>query len=217
MKNILKNNKLEIYNALFVVPDICGFTNFITKAKIHHSREKISVLMESFLDSNILDLSVAEIEGDAIIFYGLNKNFTLQEIIEECKYMFKTFNQRLVLISNKNKCKCGACAILKNLKLKIILHYGEVCKYMIKDYCKLFGQDLVLIHRLLKNEIPLREYLLFTDGFCENYGPNIEEHIDWAKKKQGSTQYKVIGKVNYTYVNLKPLRKSPTTMDNINE
>ena len=54
--------------ALIFIPDISGFTKFVTKCAIDHSNQIISNLINIIVDSNQLGLQVAEIEGDAVLF-----------------------------------------------------------------------------------------------------------------------------------------------------
>jgi hypothetical protein len=56
---------------LLFIPDISGFTRFVTEMEIEHSRYIIQELLEVLIDSNELGLEVSEIEGDAILFYKL--------------------------------------------------------------------------------------------------------------------------------------------------
>ena len=68
---------------LLFIPDISGFTKFITTIELSHSHHIIQELIEVLIDGNEMGLEVSEIEGDAILFYkfgdaasieGLNKH-----------------------------------------------------------------------------------------------------------------------------------------------
>jgi len=56
----------KIQSALFFIPDISGYTKFINETEINHSTHIITELLEIIISSNILDLKVSEIEGDAV-------------------------------------------------------------------------------------------------------------------------------------------------------
>ena len=58
-------------NAILFMPDISGFTEFVHHTDINHSRHIISELLELLIDSNNMDLELAEIEGDALFLYKL--------------------------------------------------------------------------------------------------------------------------------------------------
>ena len=105
---------------------------------------------------------------------------------------------------------CGACGLLYKLSLKFIVHFGEVGSVMVKDYCKLFGDDVIIAHRLLKNSIPLQEYVLFSDAFIKKYNAQsslIDE--DLMKLKESSDKYDVLGNIDYHYSNLNNLKEHP--------
>ena len=73
---------------------------------------------------------------------------------------------------------------------------------MIKNYCKLYGKDLILAHRLLKNPVPLREYLLFTQPFMHQYNPG---NFQRSELMSGQVEVASIGSVDIRYMDLKPL------------
>lgn len=197
MKNLCNRSE----SSLIIIPDISGFTKFVKRTDIIHSQSKIGKLLESILESNNLNLSVAEIEGDAIIFYKFNNTYTIFEIIEQCKIMFNKFHKELKKISNEGICDCGACKTLKKLSLKFIVHSGELCSIMINNYCKIFGFDLIIAHRLLKNNIDSNEYILFTNKFLENKNKNnIEKLISSESLTSSSLSYDEIGKVDFKYI-----------------
>ena len=185
-----------------------GFIQYMNASSIAHSQVNITRLLESIIDSNYLDLLVSEIEGDAILFYKFNDKSTARDITEQVKKMYTSFHQTLIDINENNDCQCGACGLLYKLSLKFIVHFGEVGSVMVKDYCKLFGGDVIIAHRLLKNNIPLQEYVLFSDAFIKKYNAQsslIDE--DLIKLKESSDKYDVLGNIDYHYSNLNKLKE----------
>ena len=78
-----------------------------------------------------------------------------------------------------------------------------VQKIDIKKHHKLFGRDVNLAHRLLKNSIPSDEYILITD---KNELDSQKIEIDkksWISIKNGSDTYDSIGKFDYFYILIK--------------
>jgi Protein of unknown function (DUF2652) len=86
--SICLTNDRIVNPALIRIPDISGFTNFIARTNLAHSQMKIARLLETILNNNALNLSVSELEGDAILFYKFNDSSTFDQIIEQCKLMF---------------------------------------------------------------------------------------------------------------------------------
>jgi hypothetical protein len=77
--------------------------------------------------------------------------------------MFTTFHQHLKLYDQQRICPCKACESAVKLSLKVVSHFGEVTSMAVKDHKKLFGKDVIVIHRLLKNSVNKKEYVLLTD------------------------------------------------------
>ena len=63
----------------------------------------------------------------------------------------------------RNLCPCSGCKEAANLTLKFVAHVGEVAPQTIRDRLKLVGIDVILVHRLLKNPVPVREYVLLSE------------------------------------------------------
>ena len=59
---------MEPRASLLLMPDISGFTVFVHATELEHSQQIISGLLETLIAADHLDLSVAEIEGDAVLF-----------------------------------------------------------------------------------------------------------------------------------------------------
>jgi hypothetical protein len=85
-----------------------------------------------------------------------------------------------------------------------VAHYGHIIQSHIKEHVKLFGQDVITVHRLLKNDIPHHEYALFTQALGDEW-PQAATPA-WAQREEGSQTYDV-GRVNFGYVPLVPLRR----------
>jgi hypothetical protein len=187
--------------ALILIPDISGFTKYIATSEIAHSQDKIALLLESILENNTLNFKVSEIEDDAILFYSLEFPFTAEEIFLQCKLMFDKFHQKIEEFKLSG-CRCNSCKKLYELSLKFILHFGQLGSVMVKDYCKLFGKDLIIAHRLLKNNIDSNEYILFTESFIKRF--NVTNAItNFTTISANQTTYvEDIGEVSFSYVNL---------------
>ncbi len=47
------------------------------------------------------------------------------------------------------------------------MHVGEVADQKVKRHVELAGFDVILVHRMLKNMVPVAEYVLMTDPVAE--------------------------------------------------
>ncbi len=137
------------------IPDISGFTDFVTTTDISHSRHIISELLELIIDSNRLDMDVSEVEGDAVLFYKFGEVPKPDKVLEQAEHMFVAFHSHLRQYDTHRICQCGACSSASGLTLKMVAHAGELEPISIRGHEKLHGSDLILAHRLLKNDVPI--------------------------------------------------------------
>jgi hypothetical protein len=193
--------------AVIFIPDISGFTKFVTETEIEHSNHIISELIEVIINSNMLKLTISEIEGDAVLFYLKGKPLRMEEIINQSKKMFIDFHTNLHEMEWNASCKCGACSTASNLTLKFITHYGEIREVAIQNFTKLIGSDVILAHRLLKNNVPEREYILITDNYLKIQKKEFVIQEDWIDIKSNIEIVEDFGEINTKYIPLTPLKK----------
>ena len=187
-------------SALIFIPDISGYTEFITQTEIRHSKHIITELLEIIINANKLSMKVSEIEGDAVLFYRIGDAPSLGEIVEQVKKMFVDFHAHLKVIQRDNVCQCGACRSAINLTLKFITHYGVLNETVIGNFSKIIGGDVILAHRLLKNKLEAREYLLLTENYWKktNSGENSSFGLEPFKDHSETIENFENVKVKYT-------------------
>ncbi|HWJ25995.1 MAG TPA: DUF2652 domain-containing protein [Flavisolibacter sp.] len=189
--------------ALLFMPDISGFTEFVTNTEIEHAQSIIQEVLELLIESNKLDLKVSEIEGDAIFFYKIGNPPSYTALLEQIQFMFTQFHRHLRLYDLVRICPCAACSSAIQLKLKIIAHFGEVSNYSVQQYNKLFGKDLITLHRLLKNSLNKKEYALLTTPLVSSCSE--ADHLPgWYKAQSGSEAYDT-GAIDFIDVDLSEL------------
>lgn len=160
--------------AFYFIPDISGFSQFVENTAIEHSIHIISELLEILLDNNVLNFSLAEIEGDALFMYS-QRDLSFPEIENQISTMVNSFRGHLHKYEHQRICNCGACATAIDLKIKFLLHKGRLDFIRVKDIKKPYGQDVNRIHRLLKNDAPLDEYLLLSNPTLKYLKIDAEE------------------------------------------
>lgn len=189
---------------LLFIPDISGFTRFVNETEIGHSRMIIQELLEGLINSNQMNLEISEIEGDAILFYKFGEPPTLDVIYRQVETMFRNFHQSLNAYDVRKYCYCQACISAADLTLKIITHFGEYTGYHVKQFSKLIGKDVIVVHQLLKNDIENHEYWLVT---LDLPGANPPSGLaDWMKWNRGARKTEN-GEVVYHYTPLSRLRE----------
>lgn len=190
---------------LLFIPDISGFTQFVNDTEILHSKHIIEELLERVIDSNSINLTVSEIEGDAILFYRQGLAPTAAELLAQVQKMFINFHAHLLRYHTHRVCQCGACSTAHGLTLKFFCHYGEVSLNKVKTHIKLFGRDVILAHRLMKNSIMGHEYALFTHDLMQACPQWVDmTDLAWAPLNSGTEEYDT-GEVRYCYVSLDAL------------
>ena len=194
--------------AFIFIPDISGYTEFITQTEIKHSNHIISELLEIIINANQLNLLVSEIEGDAVLFYRKGEPPTLQNLIEQVKNMFLDFHTHLKIIQRDNVCQCGACRSAINLTLKFIVHYGFLKETVVQNFTKIMGSDVILAHRLMKNNIVENEYMLLTDQYFQTQEVGEQLLEPWIEFKEHTEEYENFEKTKIKYTLLSKIRKA---------
>lgn len=142
-----------------VLADISGYTSFVSTTELEHSREILVELLQTLCGSGARYLSVAQIEGDAVFWLGKTSGPELQDCLTDA---FVEFHRRIRDMVALTVCPCRACATVGSLTLKFVVHYGRFAHQRVGETDHFVGADVVLAHRLLKNAVPSREYLLAT-------------------------------------------------------
>jgi len=188
---------------LLFIPDISGFTRFVSESEINHSRLIIQELLELIINANQIALEVSEIEGDAILFYKFGEPPSLEEIYKQVEKMFCEFHKNILSYDQRKYCQCNACASAAGLSLKVITHYGEFTEYNVKNFSKLIGKDVIVAHQLLKNDIEQHEYWLVTKELSHDVVPM--DFTSWMKWDD-SIKKTEIGEIHFHYTPLSHLK-----------
>jgi hypothetical protein len=193
-------------HSLLFVPDITGFTEFVNKTEIEHSQHIISELLESIIDGNVLGMEVSEVEGDAVLFYKQEHVPDAEAVFAQVKKMFLDFHAHLRLYDKQRICQCGACSTASRLSLKFVVHSGQIGFTNIKNQKKPFGADVVLLHKLLKNDVQDGEYVLFSEQYINDVSVASLEKLN-LKLHKCQQEYEAVGIVNYQYLKLGELHR----------
>jgi hypothetical protein len=199
------SNESAVQSALLFMPDISGFTEFVSTTEIQHAQSIVGELLETIMESNQLDMQVSNVAGDAIFFYRLGKAPVLEQLLEQVQHMFTRFYEQLLRYDHERICPCGACTGAMHLKLKFFAHYGEVSSYNVKGHHQLFGKDVIILHRLLKNNVNKKEYTLLTNSVLEQNG-SLAGHALYNEAAPGMEEYDV-GNVHFQVIDLTALRQ----------
>ncbi len=163
-------------NTLLLIADISGYTRFMKQhaISISHAKQIIVRLLTVLVSRARPPLKVAELEGDAVFLYALTNGSSLdavaQKVKEQVLEFFAAFQKELHAIDSLRTCPCDACTHIGNLQLKQVLHAGVVAVERIGRFEKLFGLDVILVHRMLKNSVQANEYVMMTERAYAHIG-----------------------------------------------
>ncbi len=194
--------------ALICIPDITGFTEFMSDSKLESSSRLISSLLNKIIYANQIGLKVSEIEGDAILFYKSGDLPSIEKLLLQSQQFYTDFHKKLEEFSAEQKDNKDFSGLSDRLGLKIIMHYGQIGMVEVGSHLKLMGEDVIVAHRLLKNEVPYPEYVLFTEALMDHYNEKskLEETVtDTATFT--SDEYEHIGELPYYYMSFKRLEE----------
>ena len=117
---------------------------------------------------------LAKFEGDAAFVYAIADRIdgsVLQDAIESAYFAFR---RRLRNIKQANSCECEACSHMKSLDMKFVVHHGEFIKQKMGGQEEIAGRDVILVHRLLKNDVNKilggHAYALYTEACVQTTG-----------------------------------------------
>ena len=161
---------------ILLMSDISGYTEFVRQhtRSASHAREITVRLLKAIVSASGPPLSVAELEGDAVFFHALGSEEELPELAKQVKdqipRLFRAFTKEMRVLTSASDCSCPACACIGALRLKQVVHAGEVAVEKIGRFEKLFGLAVIIVHRMLKNSVPAREYLMLSESAFSSFG-----------------------------------------------
>jgi len=193
---------VAIQPTFLLIADIGGYTRFMKfhKASLAHAQEIVAQLLEAVIDATEADLKLAKLEGDAAFFYlsfGAGAEASLAFVAERAAAIYRAFHARASDLKVNTLCKCDGCQQAGDLKIKLVGHFGEAAVQKVKNLTELAGVDVILVHRMLKNDVPIAEYMLMTEP--------VHERIDLKMRERAqshSLQLDDIGETASYYVDL---------------
>jgi hypothetical protein len=172
---------MRLTHAFLVIVDISGYTSFITNrtVSLQHAEQIITDLMESVIDRADHPLIVNKLEGDAALLYcecAVGDRAAAHDVFAQVKGFFPAFYQCLGRQREQRaNCNCDACSNIDKLALKAFVHAGEFAIKQVRQFEELAGEEVILVHRLLKNSIPSREYVLMTEAARSAAGLPVDQ------------------------------------------
>jgi Protein of unknown function (DUF2652) len=153
-------------SGLLLLADISGYTAFLRAVQEAHADDAfadgevppayafVSSLLDGIIDRLVPPFALGKLEGDAVFVFSTDAaaiphGASLLACIRGC---YATFQDRLAKANEIWTCRCSACMRIDALDLKFVLHAGPFVIQVIGGGEELSGPEVVMAHRLLKNE-----------------------------------------------------------------
>lgn len=151
---------------IIVIPDIRGYTNFISFSgqSLGHAQHIVSELLTAVVASAADVLQVSQPEGDSVLLYSAThrRRRDRRKIAISIMKILAAFYRRKQELIGQTECSCNACKGLPDLEIKVVVHKGTVYQSQTVGFPQLVGLPVIVAHRLLKNSVSSRRYVLLT-------------------------------------------------------
>jgi uncharacterized protein YndB with AHSA1/START domain len=197
-----------VHTGVLVHADISGYTRYVSRTAIQDSSATVRELLGVLVHEIGGTLEPAQFEGDSVTFAGDVEAHQMVDLLERAYVAFK---RRLREMQKCNTCTCDACARTTDLALKFIAHRGEYAWQPLGGRREqLHGPDVNKSFRLLKNHVPLDEYLLLTSPLLDDLRPDSR-----AEYTAHVEEYEHVGRVECGYRPLGPVWVEATARERL--
>lgn len=197
----------QIQRAVLVIADIGGYTRFmkLTRMNLAHAQQVVADLLVAVIDA-AGPLRLSKLEGDAALFWAPAEaeGKHMAPVSNALMQIRSAFLSKRSQMTADNGCSCESCQQIGNLKIKFVAHQGEVALQKVKHHVELAGVDVILVHRMLKNDVPVNEYVLCTDEVLAQLPRDLEQHAEKLRH-----DFEGIGEVDTHYVDLSKIPIAP--------
>ena len=152
--------------ACLVIADIAGYTGYMAGVELDHAQDILADLMDTVVGALRPPFRLAKLEGDAAFAYVMAETVDGSALQDTVERTYVAFRRRLRDIKQASRCECNACILIPSLDLKIVVHHGLVARHRIAGWEELVGSAVILVHRLLKNQVAeatgFKAYAMYT-------------------------------------------------------
>ncbi len=157
--------------ACLLIADISGYTGYLAGVELDHAQDILADLMGTIVSALRPGFRLAKLEGDAAFTFAVTDRIDgslLLDTIERCYFGFR---RRRRDVRQATSCECRACVRIPDLNLKFVIHHGEILRQRVAGREELLGADVIIVHRLLKNEVVaslgIEAYAAFSQACVE--------------------------------------------------
>jgi hypothetical protein len=163
---------------ILLLADVSGYTRYMMENRTAalHSQGIITDLLEAVILQVEIPLEVSKLEGDAVFMFAERRETVDWDLIckrlgSRLKAFVDAFDAKLAELATTLVCPCAACRNLDKLRLKVVAHGGRAVRHHVGRFEELTGVDVILVHRLLKNQVQGNSYILLTEHAFRSLQP----------------------------------------------
>jgi len=190
-KEWIGGDKADARDTIFILPDISHYSRFMTQNQFAfgHAQQIVFALINAIIEAATNTIELSKLEGDAALFFvdaERHSKETVGQTIMEILGAFYSERRRLIA---SNICPCAACRQIGDLELKVFVHRGQASRFKFRGTVDLFGTDVIILHRLMKNGVQGDRYVMVTDAATDSVALGdpgvtyeVEEHVPHVGK-----------------------------------
>src|SRR5438552_12792525 len=158
---------LQAESTWLLIADISGYTSYLASVELDHAQDILADLIGTVVTALRPGFRLAKLEGDAAFVAAPAEKLDGSLLLDTIERCYVGFRRRRRDVRQATSCECNACARIPDLDLKFVVHHGQAILQKVAGRQELFGSDVIVVHRLLKNEVVeklgMSAYALFTE------------------------------------------------------
>jgi hypothetical protein len=183
-------------SACLLLTDISGYTGYLAGVELDHAQDILADLMGTIVSALRPGFRLAKLEGDAAFTYAITEKLDGSLLLDTIERCYFSFRRRRRDVRQATSCECNACVRIPDLNLKFVVHHGTILRQRVAGQEELLGPDVILVHRLLKNDViastGIEAYALFSQQCVDA----MDVDVSALGMRASSETYEHIGAVH---------------------
>ena len=137
----------------FLIADISGYSGYLADVELDHAQDILADLVGAVVTALRPNFRLAKLEGDAAFTFATAEKVDGSMLLDTIERCYFGFRRRRRDVRQATSCECNACVRIPDLDLKFVVHHGAAILQRVAGRQELLGSDVIIAHRLLKNEV----------------------------------------------------------------
>jgi len=163
------NTRMEIKRVALVLIEIAADPQTMKPPQTKLPTGQITTeLIKGIIDAAQPVLTLNKLEGDAVFLYAIansDEAEVARAVARQVEKLFSAFTANVQALSEDANHPTEARQAARALRFRALLHFGQAAFKNIRQFQEIAGEEVILIHRLLKNSVPAQDYMLMTERF----------------------------------------------------